>query len=123
MTKLQKAKVRGAYKSMIKAIAAYEEIAAEVLALNGRPQYEVEMTLFVRNRDSMHSDTLVDKIVVDSVNEAKVVMNQIYALATKLTEPAIEERIPHNDGSEVEVTYFSDAGFIVGDLYATYKEI
>ena len=123
MTKLQEAKVRGAYKSMIKAIAAYEEIAAEVLALNDHPQYEVEMIFFVRNIDLMYPGTIVDKIVVDSVDKAKAVMNQISALSTELTKAASEKRIQHSCGSEVEVTYFTDTGLIAGDLYVAYKEI
>jgi len=119
MTKLQKSKVRGAFKTMMKAIAQYEAVVAEVWAVNDDPRYTVEVFISTRDADNLN---ISDSIVVENRAEAESMVVKAKAFADKAIG-GIEDSGTTVTPTSIEATYHTEDGRITGDFYTYFEEV
>lgn len=117
MTKLQKSRIRGAFKTMVKAIADYEKAVAEVWAIDNNPRYFVEVFIFIRDEESVN---ISDSTLVDSKEEAEELLKTAKAFADKAIG-GIEHGTTYGK-TFIECSYHTADGDILGDFYVYFKE-
>lgn len=119
MTKLQKSKVCGAFKTMMKAIAQYEAVVAEVWAVDDDPRYTVEVFISTRDADNLN---ISDSVIVANRTEAESMIMQAKAFADKAIG-GIEDSDTTVTPTSIEATYHTEDGHIAGDFYTYFEEV